>query len=113
MPESFLEAHPIAFYCDRESNCRWQGFKLHLGLGWGPIPLLTDPWRKAHDRECGGKLIPLWLRESIEVGIPRDQVQPLVQALRTAVGYTTWEPGMQEATNACREALNKAKKLGF
>ena len=52
---------PIAFYCEKKSRCSWQCFTLHQGLGWGPIP---DPesciWREWHDKECGGKLIPLY-----------------------------------------------------
>jgi hypothetical protein len=51
---------PIAFYCEKLHQCKWQGFKLHQGLGWGAVPGENDPWRVWHDKECGGKLIELY-----------------------------------------------------
>ncbi len=48
-----------AFYCERKHLCRWQCFALHQGLGWGPIPPSTNPWRVWHDKECGGRLLRL------------------------------------------------------
>lgn len=53
----------VAFFCERKHFCRWQGYRLHQGLGWGTIPIQVNPWREAHDRECGGKLVPLFAEE--------------------------------------------------
>jgi hypothetical protein len=43
------------FFCEHGGNCKWQGFALHKGLGWGKIPKGTD-WHQWHVRECGGTL---------------------------------------------------------
>lgn len=51
--------HNGVWCCEREANCKWQCFVLYKGLGWGTIPGKDEPWRKMHDRECGGKLIQL------------------------------------------------------
>jgi hypothetical protein len=45
----------FVFYCEHGGNCKWQGFALHKGLGWGKIPKGTD-WHQWHVRECGGTL---------------------------------------------------------
>jgi hypothetical protein len=50
---------PGVWCCERRSECRWQGFALHQGLGWGKVRGGWDPWAQAHERECGGKLIQL------------------------------------------------------
>ena len=46
----------VAFYCEHKHKCKWQGFALHQGLGWGNPPPASHPWRKWHDQECGGQL---------------------------------------------------------
>lgn len=44
--------------CERKERCRWQGFALNQGLGWGTVRK-SGAWREWHDRECGGRLIQL------------------------------------------------------
>jgi hypothetical protein len=51
---------PMAFYCEHKHKCKWQGFALNSGLGWGVPPDTTDAWREWHDKQCGGKLIQLY-----------------------------------------------------
>lgn len=50
---------PAVWCCERQHNCKWQGFVLHRGLAWGTVPGETNLWRQRHDLECGGKLIQL------------------------------------------------------
>lgn len=54
------DSAPIAFYCKRRHQCKWQCFALHQGLGWGRIENTNPAWREWHQRECGGRLIPLY-----------------------------------------------------
>ena len=72
--------------CERKSQCKWQGFALHQGLGWGTIPPVTDEWRKWHDRECGGRLLQLvgknpicimGLRPSLDVAKAPSGLKPI------------------------------------
>jgi hypothetical protein len=51
----YKEAHMV-WFCEYKEKCKWQCFALHRGLSWGRIPNKNDPWRKWHDKECGGKL---------------------------------------------------------
>jgi len=51
--------HGGVWCCENKSACKWQGYALHQGLGWGTIPPETNEWRMWHNRECGGKLIQL------------------------------------------------------
>lgn len=55
-----------AFFCEKHHQCKWQGFRLHQGLGWGEIPGEHDPWRIWHTRECGGRLVELFTRVDLE-----------------------------------------------
>ncbi len=55
-----------AFFCEKLHQCKWQGFRLHQGLGWGAIPGERDPWRVWHEKECGGKLVELFLKPDQE-----------------------------------------------
>lgn len=55
-----------AFYCEKLHQCKWQGFRLHQGLGWGEIPGERDPWRVWHTKECGGRLVELFTRVELE-----------------------------------------------
>jgi len=49
-----------AFCCERKHECKWQGFVLHQGIGWGNKDHPSrSVWRNAHDKYCGGKLISL------------------------------------------------------
>lgn len=59
MMEKSKQADFQVWCCEHRFKCKWQGFMLHQGLGWGTIPNETDEWRKWHDRECGGRLIQL------------------------------------------------------
>jgi hypothetical protein len=51
--------HPGVWCCERRSECAWQGYALHHGLAWGVVPGEETPWRRYHDRHCGGRLIQL------------------------------------------------------
>lgn len=51
---------PLAFYCEHRHKCKWQGFKLHQGLGWGEIPSEHDKWTWTHTHVCGGRLIQIY-----------------------------------------------------
>ena len=65
--ETFI--HPGVWCCEHRSQCKWQGFALHQGLGWGELPDETNDWRKYHAFHCGGKLIQLAVpNTSVEVG---------------------------------------------
>lgn len=71
--EKFFAPAPIsapnsakAFYCEKLHQCKWQGFRLHQGLGWGEIPGERDPWRVWHTKECGGRLVELFTRVELE-----------------------------------------------
>jgi hypothetical protein len=54
-------SHSGVWCCEHKSRCKWQGFALNHGIGWGVVPKNTGAysWREAHDRECGGRLIQL------------------------------------------------------
>jgi hypothetical protein len=50
-----------AFYCEHQRKCRMGEMgDVFTGIGWGEIPPGSDMWRIAHDKYCGGKLIPLY-----------------------------------------------------
>jgi len=53
--------HSGVWCCERKSACKWQGFVLNHGLGWGLVPqdAGANSWRSAHSRECGVRLIQL------------------------------------------------------
>jgi hypothetical protein len=53
--------HEGVWCCSRQCKCRWQGYVLTHGLGWGTVPtILTRPlWYSAHYNNCDGKLIQL------------------------------------------------------
>lgn len=53
------EPVPMAFYCEYQHKCKWQGFALYQGFSWGPIKSALSGWRERHDANCGGRLIEL------------------------------------------------------
>lgn len=55
--EEFFETG--LFVCERKHKCKWQGFRMRDGLGFGVIPHQSDAWRNRHDSECRGRLIQL------------------------------------------------------
>ena len=51
--------HPGVWCCEHKEQCRFQGLRLSLGLGWGKVPEPPDAFLRLHERYCGGRLIQL------------------------------------------------------
>jgi len=52
------------YMCERGRDCKWKCFAFDSnGFTFGDIPDDSTAWKKWHDKECGGKLIPLKITE--------------------------------------------------
>lgn len=53
--------HEGVWCCERQCKCKWQGYALTHGLGWGTVPtILSSPaWVAMHHEHCGGELIQI------------------------------------------------------
>jgi hypothetical protein len=53
--------------CEKGRDCKWKCFALDSqGFGHGKISNYVGAWMKWHERECGGRLIPVKIIENPE-----------------------------------------------
>ena len=108
---------PGVWCCEKRVACRWQGYALHQGLGWGTVRPSHDPWRIAHDRECGGKLIQLLPRGNTALSL--SAVYQTISLLRKFMkddDLHVVEPCPERGQcqcDLCTEARNLLGELGY
>ena len=50
--------------CEKESKCKWKCFALDKsGFAFGTVSDFAGAWMEWHEKECGGKLIPVKIME--------------------------------------------------
>jgi len=52
------------FVCERRNDCKWKCFALDKnGFTFGKIEDTLSAWKEWHQKQCGGKLIPVKIIE--------------------------------------------------